>query len=251
MSQELYKKNYERMKRALVSDWYSGTIGNNPDVIKYIAKYKINTKISYLQSIVVIEKLSSGLIYDYFIELKRSNDTKGLDYNENEMDNMVTLKDVEYVFECSKPGTFKHLLLALYYFIPPLRQGEYINTTFTDDGTNNFVDITNSRFVMRKYKTSNKYGERLIHIPPKLLKIILDYKATSGSNYLLGKLYSSSGITKMLNGIFGGKKVSIDMLRKSYITEKIESLTMPERKDLAHTMGHGIETQHFIYNKKI
>jgi hypothetical protein len=65
-----------------------------------------------------------------------------------------------------------------------------------------------------------------------------------------GRPVSEVSFNKLMTNIFG-KGISTNMMRKIYVTDKLENeeLSIAERKELAHIMGHNISTQEFMYNK--
>lgn len=67
------------------------------------------------------------------------------------------------------------------------------------------------------YKTSNKYGLQIREVPSEVNNIIKKWLKINKGDYMLFSTnknpLSSSQISRMLNKIFDGKKISVDMLR--------------------------------------
>ena len=149
-----------------------------------------------------------------------------------------------------------YLLVSLYTLLPPVRL-DYGNMELVTNKEyeklgdekefHNYL-VMNGRkafFSMNEYKTSHKYGEKKIDIPPKLLSIIRSYMKINDTGFLLidnrKKQLTPNGITKHLTRIFHnhiGKKISAQMIRHIYLSTKYESVAEEMKKD-ADIMGHG------------
>ena len=56
-------------------------------------------------------------------------------------------------------------------------------------------------------------------------------------------LLSSSQISRMLNKIFDGKKISVDMLRHIYLTDLYKNVpSIRDMEKTAEDMGHSVES---------
>lgn len=168
----------------------------------------------------------------------------------------------------------QHLILSLYYLLPPLRN-DYVavkvvnDPDFEKDETLidtacNYVNIPNKRLYLCQYKTDKYYGIKKIDIPDLLLDIIVNWEEVKHSHYkeklthnflLLNTTNLSpmkhNTLTKYLNKIFSPKKVSTTILRKVYLSEKYPVVnTYREQLLDSHIMGHSIGTQKLIYSKK-
>lgn len=168
----------------------------------------------------------------------------------------------------------QHLILNLYYLLPPLRN-DYVavkvvnDPEFEKDETlidtaYNYINISTKRLLLCKYKTDKYYGIKKIDVPELLIEIIenweevkhLHYKEKLTHNFLLLNTTNLSPmkhntLTKYLNKIFSPKKVSTTILRKVYLSEKYPVVnTYREQLLDSHIMGHSIGTQKLIYSKK-
>ena len=153
-----------------------------------------------------------------------------------------------------------YLLISLYTLLPPVRLDygdmENISKTEYDDlgekkEFHNYLvmDKKSAFFSMNEYKTSHKYGEKKIDIPPELLRIIKSYMRINKTGFLLidnrNKQLGANGITKHLTRIFKnklGKSISASMLRHIYLTTKYKDVQAEMAKD-ADIMGHDTKTQ--------
>jgi hypothetical protein len=103
------------------------------------------------------------------------------------------------------------------------------------------------KLYFNKYKTSDKYGLQILEVPYEVNNIIKKWLKINKGDYMLFSTnknpLSSSQISKMLNKIFDGKKISVDMLRHIYLTDLYKHI--PSLKDMEKTaedMGHSVET---------
>ena len=148
-----------------------------------------------------------------------------------------------------------YLILSLYVLNPPRRIQDYTYMVLgTPDGSDeNFISKKQFHFV--KYKTAKKYGEQVVNINPKLAYIIQKWKKINpNQKWLLvsekGEQLTTPALTMRLNKIFGGKKISVNLLRHIYITDEVMK-DVPALKDLqqkAEDMGHSVETA-MLYKK--
>jgi len=103
------------------------------------------------------------------------------------------------------------------------------------------------KLYFNRYKTSAKYGLQVLTVPEELNKIIKKWIKINDSDYLLisssGSALSSPQVTRILNKIFDGKKISVDMLRHIYLTNYYKNIPpLREMEALAADMGHSVET---------
>ena len=114
--------------------------------------------------------------------------------------------------------------------------------------------------ILNEYKTSKKYGEKIIDLDPETSKILRMYiKATDKK---LGDVLfvSSRGTPISRNGIsqlliktsqkYLNKSISTTMMRKIVVSDKFGDLAK-EQKELADVMGHDVGTQNLVYNKDV
>jgi hypothetical protein len=192
-----------------------------------------------------------------------------------EIDNLLSIADVEKLREDTRKLIEKSpslalyhrfLVLSIYSYLPPLRQGELLScqikefnkgddlkTKITED-LKNFICLTNKKLVITDCKTKKNFSIRIIDVPDQLATIVKDFSDRFQSKFLIplasnvSRPMSSSGFSHYLNSIFG-KKVSVDMLRKVYISEKCPKMTDEERNKLSYIMGHSVVTQELVYKK--
>jgi len=143
--------------------------------------------------------------------------------------------------------------LSLYTLIPPRRLLDYtlMKLRNYDESKDNYMG--KKKFFFNNYKTDKSYGKQTIDINTKLYNIIKKWEKKHNNDYLLfsdnGKPLQPSQLTLRLNKLFG-KRVSVNALRHSFITEDVLE-AMPEIRKLEKTareMGHSLDSQ-ILYKK--
>jgi len=147
-----------------------------------------------------------------------------------------------------------YVILSLYVLIPPRRLMDYtqFKVRNIEKTTDNYMDKRD--FVFNKYKTAKKYNTQEVAIPQKLRNIVTKWASMHDNDYLLvddnGKPFSAPKLTLRLNRIFGGRKISVNQLRHTYITDtvlnNVPALTRLDQ--VARDMGHSME-EAMLYKK--
>jgi hypothetical protein len=124
-------------------------------------------------------------------------------------------------------------------YIKPRRSKDFVDFKIrnVDKETDNYMD--KNKFVFNSYKTAKTYGKQEVEIPVQLRNIITKWSKINPTDYLLfdanmNKL-SSVKLNQRLNRIFDGKKVGVNQLRHTYLTDKFGD-TIRQKNDLANTM---------------
>ena len=135
-----------------------------------------------------------------------------------------------------------YILLLLYSgkYIPVRRAKDYgidFKIKNIDKNSQNFLE--KSKMVFHEYKTKNTYGKQTLNIPKALLRLLKKWIDINPTDYLLfDSLFqplNSVKINQRLNKIFG-KKVSVNALRHSYLSNKYQN-TIQTQRDLAQDMN--------------
>jgi hypothetical protein len=243
-------------------------IRNKAKVMEYLKNIPISTQRSVISAIIAIHP------DEHFKELlDRANE----DYNaqkatgeatQKERDNWVTqdeikdkLDELKRLYKSTlskKEKTSKdyqiiqnYIILALTggMYVPPRRLADFTNLKINNINpqTDNYIKDHNI-LILNIYKTAGTYGEQEINLPKKLVKIIEDFlEHTNHINreYLLFDNYyqpmTSVKLNQRLNAIFGGKKISTNNIRHSYLTEKFSD-NYQLMKDTATMMGTSVNT---------
>lgn len=125
-------------------------------------------------------------------------------------------------------------------FIPPRRSKDYVDFTIrdVDKAKDNYLD--KNKMVFNSYKTAKTYGQQVVDIPSALKKILTKWISVNPTNDLLfdsnmNKL-SSVKLNQRLNKIFGEKKVGVNQLRHTYLTDKYGH-TIEQKSQIDNTMS--------------
>ena len=148
----------------------------------------------------------------------------------------------------------RYITLCLFTLIPPQRSQVYYDCYIgKDKAKSNFIDLNKKVLKIRNDKTSRSHGEREVPLPDTLVKILSKWLKFKGEGILLpnakGEKMSTQSFTQYMKSIFM-KDISVDMLRKIYITHRINiGMTSSASKKLAELMGHTTEVQASFYLK--
>lgn len=251
---------------------------SNPDkVIKYLDTFtplKRKLRLACLVSLTshdpkVAEKYQKMMIHDIKttdVELEEQRKTPTQKENWISQDEVMkihnNLRDqTAYLFKKAsltpkeKVLFQDYLILSLYVLNPPRRIQDYTYMVLGTPSSTEENYISKKKFHFVKYKTAKKYGEQVVDINPKLAYIIQKWKKLNpDQKWLLvgenGEQMSTPTLTMRLNKIFGGRKISVNMLRHIYITDEVlkDAPALKELQKKAEAMGHNVETQ-MLYRK--
>jgi len=229
------------------------------DVMKYLKDIPANRRKTMLSALVIItdKKPYRDLMLEdvrtYNAEIHKQIKS------ETQQDNWVETDDVKKVFDELKSNAdllYKkknltqtdlqqiqsYILMALLggMFIPPRRSKDYVDFSIKDidKDTENYLD--KNKMVFTSYKTAKTYGTQMVDVPPPLKKILTKWISVNPTKYLLfdtnmNKL-SSVKLNQRLNKIFGEKKIGINALRHTYLTDKYGE-TIKTNNALANDMS--------------
>ena len=124
-------------------------------------------------------------------------------------------------------------------FIPPRRSKDFVDFKIKniDISKDNYMD--KNAFIFNSYKTAKTYGKQKIDIPVQLRNIIQKWSKLNPTEHLffdsnMNKL-SAVKLNQRLNKIFNGKKVGVNQLRHTYLTDKY-SETIKQKKEIKEDM---------------
>lgn len=137
----------------------------------------------------------------------------------------------------------KYIILSCYVSIPPRRLQDYtlmkVRNFNKEEGEDNYYEKGTLTF--RVYKTARFSGVQKEKVPKALEILISKWIKIHPGNHLFSDMYGQplrgSALTKILNGIFAPHKISVNMLRHIFITEKSAPL-MRQLDETARLMGH-------------
>jgi len=140
------------------------------------------------------------------------------------------------------------------FYIPPRRSKDYVNFKIKniDKNEDNYMD--KNKLIFNSYKTAKTYGQQNLDIPKALKSILVKWIKVNPTEYLLFdislKPLSNVKLNQRLNKLFG-KKVSVNQLRHTYLTEKYGDMIDIKNqlnKDMSDMGSSSIQEQ--IYIKK-
>jgi hypothetical protein len=124
-------------------------------------------------------------------------------------------------------------------FVPPRRSKDYVDFKISsvDKEKDNYLD--KSKMVFNSYKTAKTYGTQSLDIPVQLKNILTKWIKINPTEWLLFDAnmsqLSSVKLNQRLNKIFGDKKVGVNQLRHTFLTDKYAN-TIEQKKSVANTM---------------
>ena len=162
---------------------------------------------------------------------------------------ILTISDLQtmqnYIILCLLGGVY----------IPPRRSKDYVEFKIKniDKTTDNYIH--KNKLIFNSYKTAKTYGQQELEIPEALQKILKKWIKVNPTEYLLfdsnkNKL-SNVKLNQRLNKLFGDKKVGVNQLRHTYLSDKYQD-TIKANNDMATDLNKmGSSTiQEKIYIKK-
>jgi hypothetical protein len=261
-------KTYCNILKNVHKDIYGGDFSYHPlvkdadKVLAHLQSVKYNVRKTILSALVAV---SDGVVQGKYRKQMLEDAQK---YNavqkqnvmtETQRENWMPWKEVEehleslkkkyyYIFKEKnpKPEEYlelqKYIILSCYVLIPPRRLQDFclMKVRGITKDKDNFYE--KGVFHFRQYKTAKFLGLQMEKVPKTLEALLrkwIAFTASKGDHLFFdyyGKPFTSSGMTKVLNSIFG-KKISVNQLRHIYITEKSAPL-MKELEKTASEMGH-------------
>lgn len=149
-----------------------------------------------------------------------------------------------------------YIILSFYHLIPPRRSLDLVKFKVRNINKETDNYLAGRKMVFNDYKTKKIYGQQTVDIPTKLKSIIEKWVKLHNNDYLVfnddGNPMTSAQLTHRLNRIFDGRKVSVNMLRHSYITHTVlpQTPALKKLEETAKDMGHSVETQ-ALYRKDL
>ena len=109
--------------------------------------------------------------------------------------------------------------------------------------------------IFNSFKTAKFYGEQKVLVSPELKKILTKWISVNPTDYLFFDPFfqplSSVKLNQRLNKLFDNKRISVNALRHSYLSNKYQN-TIETNKELENdltSMGSSI-LQQKVYIKK-
>ena len=241
-------------------------LNKNPEEVIEFLKEKydnINGLKTRLSALFVITKNK-----DYHVDMlanieKYNTETNKQEKNDKQKENWLSSEEIQTIYDQmetkTKPLwkrrdlTTKEILkvqdfviLSLFTLIPPRRAMDYIEFKINNINTNKDNYIKGTNLIFNTFKTSKQKGQQTIKIPKELKSILSKYikLISDKSDYLIFnnkfQQLSTPNFTLRLNKIFGNKKVSVNMLRHIYLSEKHADNLKDMKQDFAD-MGSSLK----------
>lgn len=247
----LHKKVFEN------KDIEKSDFNESRRILTHLQDMPANKRKTILSALVVMtdkneyREMMNGDVSDYNKEIQKQ------EKSETQQDNWIETDQIREVFDKLENDAkilFKksnktnadmqqiqnYVIIALLggIFIPP-RRSEYVYMKIRNVNKDEHNYIDKNKFVFNKYKTSKTYGKQEVAIPQQLKNILNRWIAINDGDYLLrdknGNPMTSIKLNQYMNRIFGGKKIAVNAMRHTYLTDKYKQ-TSEENKKLAKDM---------------
>ena len=124
-------------------------------------------------------------------------------------------------------------------FISPRRSKDFVDFKIRNIDTSKDNYMEKNKFIFNSYKTAKTYGKQVVDIPVQLKNIIAKWIKINPTENLffdanMNKL-SAVKLNQRLNKIFDGRKVGVNQLRHTYLTDKFAD-TIKKEKAISDTM---------------
>ena len=230
-------------------------------VLDYLADLPPNKRKTILSALVIItdnkkyrdQMLEDVREYNKEISLQQKSDAQKESWVETD-EIKTALADAKRSADAlfkKKTHTPADLQVIQNYIILCMLSGEYIPVRRSKDycdfkirnATENDNYIDGKELVFNSYKTKKTYGQQRIPLPVKLKNILKKWIDINPTDYLLFDAnfnpLSSVKLNQRLNKIFDGKKVGVNGLRHSIITEKFADVHKKNKEAQAYMEAAG------------
>jgi hypothetical protein len=266
------------MKAIEVKEFDKATIKQNIDkILTYVKPFSPKKRKTILSAIIVslddgkegnaeiVEKLKTMMLKD--IKESDEQDEKQ-ERTEKQAENWMSMDDIMKVYNSlkeevkplwkldkPKKSAFMRLqdfvMLSCLLLIPPRRSLDWVDFRIRDVDKEKDNYMSGNKLIFNSYKTKKYYGRQEVNIDKNpLKKILTDWMKINTTPYLLvdttmKQPLNQSKLTIRLYGLFDGKKVSVNMLRHIFITERVlpSIPKLNEMKETAREMGHSLDQQ--------
>ena len=242
-------------------------------VLKFLNELPSNKRKTILSALVVItnnksyRELMMDDIKEYNKEQAKQEKSKTQEENWVEKDDINKLYDIlknnamllykkKNITNTDLQDIQNYIILSLFNgnYIPPRRSKDYTNFKIKNVDMEKDNYIKNNKMIFNSYKTAKTYGKQEIDIPIELNKILKKWIKINPTDFLLFdsslNQLSNVKLNQRLNKLFG-KKVGVNQMRKSYLSDKYSDLIdiKKEMADDFKKMGSS-SGQENIYIKK-
>jgi integrase len=236
----LYKKVFD------ANDIDHNKFEDTSKVLKYLKDIPPNRRKTILSALVVItdskpyRDLMLEDVRNYNKEIHKQEKTETQEENWVDGSQVKEVwnglkKDADLLYKKSslKPADLQHIqnfiVMSLLggIFIPPRRSKDFCDFKIKDVDKDKDNYFEKGKMVFNSYKTAKTYGQQIIEVPKPLQSILKKWIIVNPTPYLLfdsnmNKL-TSVKLNQRLNKIFDEKKISVNALRHSFLTDKYEA----------------------------
>jgi integrase len=155
------------------------------------------------------------------------------------------------------------IIIALYYLNKPRRLKDYSEMKFDnyDILDDNYIDLKNKQFIFNIFKTSKFYENNKVDINNELYILLKKFIKLKNRNKNLNDTYllenekndklSNVSLNQRLNKIFDKKNISVNILRKSYISDIYKNIpSLNIINNISNDMANSFNEQIKSYIKK-
>jgi integrase len=245
-------KTYESILRNLYinvfesNDYKLKNFDNDEMILNYLKGLPVNKRKTILSALVVItdnKQYRDQMLDDIKEYNKNTNKQEKTEaQNENWVNNedimkihdvlkkhanLLYKKDMLTMHDLQEIENYIILVLLGGIYIPPRRSKDFVDFKISniDKDKDNYFDGTS--FIFNSYKTAKTYGQQKVLIPKDLKPILKKWLKYNPTEYLLFDSYnnklSNVKLNQRLQKIFG-KKVGVNGLRHTYLSEKYGDL---------------------------
>jgi integrase len=244
-------------------------------ILKYLQDIPFNKRKTILSALLLVspnEKKYRDLMLE---DIHTYNDEQEKQIkNEKQEHNWVDSNEIEKKWETLKKNAMilykkqqktvqdyqeiqSFILLSLLggLFTPPRRAKDFTDFKIKniDKTKDNYID--KNQMIFNSFKTAKFYGEQKVLVSPELKKILTKWISVNPTDYLFFDSFfqplSSVKLNQRLNKLFDNKRISVNALRHSYLSNKYQN-TIETNKELENdltSMGSSI-LQQKVYIKK-
>jgi hypothetical protein len=125
-------------------------------------------------------------------------------------------------------------------FVPPRRSKDLVDWRIKNINKEEDNYLEKSSIHYNSYKTAKCYGEQVVQIPTALKNILQKWIKVNPTDYLLFDTnmnpLTSVKLNQRLNKLFDGKKVGVNQMRHTYLTDKYAD-TLSQKKMIDKDMA--------------
>lgn len=248
----LHKKVFEN------KDVEKSDFDDTTRILDFLKNVPVNKRKTILSALVVLtgkdeyRNFMLEDISDYNEEIQKQEKT------ETQRNNWITTDEIKTIFDVLEHDAkilFKktnktpndlisiqdYVIVALLggIFVPPRRSLDFCEMKIKNVNKDEDNYIDKNKFVFNVYKTAKTYGQQQMEIPQQLKNILNRWISINDCDWLLRDKHSnklnSVKLNQHMNRIFGGKNISVNQMRHSYLTDK-HLETLEDYKELEKDM---------------